>query len=143
ELERARYPWLLDQSPIRPLDRSFPAPRGFRRVEVHGFGAWLRELPLRPQGTPVRSYRGDVLVQAMDPRIAAVADLDVAPRDLQQCADTVIRLHAEWLWASGRPRDIRYHVTSGDVASWSSYSSGQRPKLEGNKLVWVPGARGD
>src|SRR5262245_10451689 len=85
--ELARYPWLDPETPIRTLADALPPPAGFHRVAVAqgAFGAWLRTLPLRPSGTPVRSYRGELLRDAADRRIAAVAELDVGGSDLQQC----------------------------------------------------------
>ena len=44
-------------------------------------------------------------------------------RDLQQCADAVIRLRAEWLWARGCEDAIAFHFTSGDLATWPTWRS--------------------
>ncbi len=49
-------------------------------------------------------------------RIAAVAKLDVSSTDIQQCADSVIRLHAEWVWAAGDKNGIAYPFLSGALA---------------------------
>jgi hypothetical protein len=78
-------------------------------VDAHGFGAWLRHLPLLPDGAPVRLFDG-----ALKPRQdvhAAVVDLDVGARDLQQCADAVMRLRAEYLYAKHRP--VAFHPDPG------------------------------
>jgi hypothetical protein len=138
ERERAAYGWLDGAAEIRSLSVAIPAPKGFVRVtEPEGsFGAWLRDLPLRAPGTPVRTYAGDVLREADDPRIAAVAELDVGHTDLQQCADSVIRMHAEWLWSRGERDAIGYHFLSGDFATWRRWAAGERPEASGNKVAW-------
>ena len=48
------------------------APDGYARVinAPDAFGTWLRTLPLRPYGTPVKSHAGDVLHEGADARIA-------------------------------------------------------------------------
>jgi hypothetical protein len=112
-------------------------------VESGTFGAWLRGLPLRPAGTPVRDFQGGQVLPAEDPRLAAVAELDVGTANLQQCADSIIRLHAEWLWAQGHKERIAYRFTSGDVATWSRYAAGERAKVSGSKVKWVRSAPAD
>jgi hypothetical protein len=137
--ERARYPWLSQAAQVRPLEAAFSPPPGYTRVAVESgtFGAWLRGLPLRPEGTPVRDFRGGQILAGDDPRLAAVAELDVGTANLQQCADSIIRLHAEWLWASGQKQRIAYRFTSGDLASWSRYADGERARISGSKVKWV------
>ena len=74
------------------LEQRIPPPPGFQRAPVpeQSWGAWLRGLPMKPAGAPVLLYNGapkwrqDVHV--------AVVDIDVGSRDLQQCADAIMRL---------------------------------------------------
>jgi len=141
--ERAKYGWLATEVAIRPLRHVMPPPTGFRRIELEpgSFGAWLRELPLRAEGTPVNTYDGRLLRSASHPRVAAVAELDVGKRDLQQCADSVIRLHAEWMWSQGRASEIGYHFLSGDYATWSRHAAGDRPAVDGARVVWSRSAK--
>jgi hypothetical protein len=143
--ERARYPWLGQGVTVRPLEAVFPPPPGYTRVEVapDSFGAWLRGLPLRPEGAPVHDYAGGEMLAGDDARLAAVAELDVGGADLQQCADSIIRLHAEWLWASGHPERIAYHFTSGHLAEWTRYAAGDRARISGAKVTWVRNAAAD
>jgi len=143
--ELARYPWLSAKTPIRPLVDAFPPPEGFARVDVEegSFGAWLRGLPLRPAGTPVRDFAGDEIRAGNDPSVAAVAELDVGNANLQQCADSIIRLHAEWRWATGKQDEIAYRFTSGDKAVWKRYAAGERARVSGSRVKWVPGWTAD
>jgi hypothetical protein len=140
--ELARYSWLSKEARVHPLEATFPPPTGYTRVAVEPgtFGAWLRGLPLRPAGTPVRDFRGDQILAGDDPRLAAVTELDVGTVNLQQCADSIIRLHAEWLWAQGQKDRIAYRFTSGDLASWPRYAAGERAKISGSKVKWVRSA---
>ena len=135
--ELRRYGWLGEDARVRALDESFPAPPGFRRATVKpgSFGAWLRGLPLRAPGTPVLSYRGEVIRAGDDANVAAVAELDVGQRDLQQCADSIMRLYAEWLWSEGRRSEIAFPLTSG-VASWPDFAEGSRPSFDGPRITW-------
>ena len=74
--------------------------------------------------------------------LAAVVALDVGARDLQQCADSVIRLHAEWLYAAGR-RDASYRAASGAAMPFARWAQGERLVAEGNNLRWVASRRPD
>jgi len=137
------YGWLDPGAKIRVLEETIAPPKGHARVKIADgtFGAFLRRLPLRPEGTPVNTYAGEILRQPGDPRIAAVVEVDVSKVDLQQCADSVIRMHAEWLWSKGERERIGYHFLSGDFAAWPRYAAGARPVIEGNKVQWAQSAK--
>src|SRR5262249_35643398 len=85
------------------LAARFAPPSGASRVALapDSFGAFLRALPLLPVGTKVHLYDGSL--KARQDVHAAVVDLDVPPRDLQQCADAIMRLWAEYRYARGLP----------------------------------------
>jgi len=143
------YPWLKDASlkmpePKEPLEARFEPPPGFERVAVEpgSFGAWLRGLPLGAEGLAVLTYRGDVLLPPDHENIAAVAAIDIGTADLQQCADSVIRLHAEWRWSLGA-RDVAYRAASGAMMPFSRWMRGERPVEEGNAIRWKPLGRPD
>ena len=65
-------------------------------------------------------------------------------RDLQQCADALIRLRAEFLFAEGRTAEIAFDFTNGFRAGFDRWTKGERIAVNGNKCSWVgtgrPGA---
>lgn len=117
--QAATYPWLSAGPPTRTLASAIAPPAGFQRIALDskGFGAWLRGLPLLPAGSPVKLFDGR-LKGNQDAHVA-VADLDVGKQDLQQCADSIMRLRAEYLWTAGRHKDIGFHRTDGKFLPWS------------------------
>ena len=118
------------------LGERFPVPDGYERVaaEEHSFGAYLRNLPLKAHGTKVKYYNGETKSRDV---YEAVADLDTGSRDLQQCADAVIRLRAEYLFQEKRYGDIHFNFTSGFNAEYSKWQEGYRVVLRGNDASWV------
>jgi hypothetical protein len=129
---------------VATVESRFAPPEGFERVQLSegSFGAFLRALPLAPAGTPVVSYRGQVIRPPDDEHVAAVATLDVGARDLQQCADSILRLHAEWRWARG-DRELSYRSAEGAALPLSRYAAGERVVESGRKLQWVARERAE
>lgn len=67
---------------------------------------------------------------------AAVLDISVGTKDLQQCADAVMRLRAEHLFAEQRFDDIHFNFTNGFRAEFSRWANGERIQVQGNKCLW-------
>ena len=65
----------------------------------------------------------------------AVIDIDVGDRDLQQCADAVMRLWAEYLKSIGREDLICFRTAAGVKAEWSRWQDGYRPSKK-NPRTW-------
>ena len=118
-------------------------PRGFTRASPtpNSFPEWLRKLPIKQGNPPVRLFDGrEKFNQSAH---AAVIDLDVGSKDLQQCADAVIRLRAEFLYSSNRVAEIAFNFTSGDRADYSRWIEGFRPSIDGNEVSWSRSAERD
>jgi hypothetical protein len=140
------YPWPRNGD-YEPLAERFAAPPEAVRVELDagGYSHWLRHLPLRPRGTPVLGYHGRTILDGSDRRLGAVVDLDLIGADLQQCADTVLRLRAEYLRASGEADRIAFHFVSGFYSRWADYRKGTRIRLVdgGRRVEPYGGGRAD
>lgn len=124
-----------------PVSERIPPPPGFARVQVGqaSFGDWLRGLQLRPGRSTVYLHNG--LPKWNQSVHHAVLDMDVGAKDLQQCADAVIRLRAEYLYSTVCSDEIRFNFTSGDAARWTDWKKGMRPRVSGNQVSW--GRRAD
>jgi hypothetical protein len=111
-------------------------PEGFERVKVekNSYGQYLRDLPVKPDGTKIKLFNGDVTNKDVH---EAILDIDVGTRDLQQCADAVIRLRAEYLFGQGLYKKIHFNFTNGFNADYSNWMNGKRIVIKGNKTYWV------
>lgn len=141
------YPWGPAADDGRLITRFAAPPTGFARVATapESFGRFLRALPLKPEGALVVDYRGLPLhAGGRHPNIVAVADLDVGTKDLQHCADVIIRLHAEWRYGKGE-RNLAYRSVSGQTLAYEGYLGGDRAVVSGKEMVFkhVAGAQKD
>ena len=119
------YPWLPQPAnQLASVAVRFPAPAGCRRVAVApgSWGEWLRYLPLRPAGTKARLYNG--ALKTPQEVVAAVVNIGVGTQDLQQCADAVIRLRAEYGF-SRNPNQVHFHLTTGYDFWFSDFVAGR------------------
>ncbi|GAA4343896.1 DUF4846 domain-containing protein [Flaviaesturariibacter amylovorans] len=121
------------------VETRFAAPAGFTRSAAApgSFGAYLRSLKLKPAGSPVHYYNGAIKGRHVH---AAVVDLDVGTRDLQQCADAVMRLRAEWLYAQGQYDRIAFSFSDGFSAAYDKWRQGYRIGVRGNSAYWTKSA---
>jgi hypothetical protein len=104
----------------------FKTPVGYQQmpVEPGSFAEWLQNLPLKPQGTPTRNYKGEIA--RTDVYTAAVVDISVGNRDLQQCADAVMRLRGEYLYHQQKYDAISFKFVSGFKCDYIHYANGYR-----------------
>jgi Domain of unknown function (4846) len=78
--------------------KSIPLPEGYSRIEndVNSFAYWLENVSLKKDKTV---YKFDGTEKYNQSAQFAVLDISVGKKDLQQCADAVMRLRAEYLFS--------------------------------------------
>ena len=127
----------------KTIETRFEAPEGYQRTESgeDSFTAFVRSYPLKKEGSKVRLYNGDKK-QNQDAH-AAVFKLPIENEDLQQCADSVIRMYAEYFWHTGQKDRIKFHFVDGFLAEYSKWRAGARIQATDNGTYWVNSATTD
>ena len=130
------YPWLSHSDPANTIASRIPVPHGYERVQVDPdrLAIWLRNLPLKPDGAPVLLFNGKPA--ANQSAHVAVVDIDVGNKDIQQCADAIIRLKAEYLYSHRRYGDIHFNFASGANVGFSDWAKGLKPVVDGPRVTW-------
>ena len=125
------------------IETRFLPPDGFERKlqDSASFGFYLRNLPLKKHGSEVHLYNGNL--KGNQTAHAAVINMSVGNRDLQQCADAVMRLRGEYLFRNKRFSDIHFRFVSGFNCEYSKWREGNRVALNGNSVFWQKSAAAD
>lgn len=116
------------------IKERFPALEGFEYVneKPNSFGAYIESFPLKKYGSPILKYDGsEIATQNLH---EAVFDIDTGTKDLQQCADAIIRLRAEYLFKNKTFNEIKFHFTSGHLMTWNDFKNGTRAFVNGNSV---------
>jgi hypothetical protein len=96
----------LGENPYHTVG-DIPVPSGYKRISVqrNSFGCWLRNIALK-RSRIVYLYDGSAKKdQTMQ---FAVLDLSIGNKDLQQCADAVMRLRAEYFFSQNKFDEINF-----------------------------------
>jgi len=119
----------------------FNPPKSFTRVSTKegSFAHYLQNFPLKKHGSKVHLYNGE-LKHRQDVH-AAILDIDVGKRDLQQCADATMRLRAEYLYQQKEYDKIHFNFTNGFNASYSKWRQGYHIRVKGNHVSWIHSAQ--
>jgi hypothetical protein len=130
------YLWIAGYDTTRTISRHIPVPDGYARVKpIKGsFAYWLQNLPLKEDGAKVHFYNGKE--KPNQSGNYAVLDIDTGDRDLQQCADAVIRLRAEYLYGLHEFAQIHFKFTSGHNAKYEDWIQGFRPVVDQVRVNW-------
>lgn len=94
-------------------------PEGYIRLPAAAgsFTEWLRTVPLKMNKT-VYLYNGTV--KKNQSAQFAVVDIPRSKTDLQQCADVVMRIRAEYLFTCGRYTEIGFTDYKGREYKWKN-----------------------
>jgi Domain of unknown function (4846) len=94
--------------------KNIPLPVGYERIknEENSFAGWLENIALKKDKTV---YKFDGTEKYNQTAQFAVLDISVGKKDLQQCADAVMRLRAEYLFAQKRFDEIIFRDNGSGV----------------------------
>ncbi|NNC37443.1 MAG: hypothetical protein EX271_05540 [Acidimicrobiales bacterium] len=127
------YSWLSSYDSNQSIENRIAPPAGYERTACASgsFCDWLRNLQLKQPGSPVLHYDGTIKHGAAS---HAVIDIDTGKKDLQQCADAVMRLKAEYHYGQQEFNRIHFNFTSGHKVSFNDWRRGKKPIVSGNKV---------
>ena len=131
-------PYNLVNAAGNTVQSRFNIPAGYKRVQADDFTLYLRTMPLQPHGATLYLYNKQP--KGRQDVHAAILKMDAGTKDLQQCADAVMRLRAEYLYHSGMQDDIHFNFTNGFRADYSKWKQGNRIQVRGNNVAWVKNA---
>ncbi len=98
---------------VKNID-SIPVPDGYKRLASaqNSFAFYLQHLPLK-KDKKVYLFNGQE--KGNQKAQFAVIDMSVGSQDLQQCADAVMRLRAEYFFAKGQTDSILFKDNNGKI----------------------------
>lgn len=127
----------------KTLETRINPPEGFSRTDekTGSLGDFLRNYEMQPDGSPVLLYNGH---ESWNQNAhIAVFKLPIENVNLQQCADSIMRVYAEYYRSKGEDDRIAFHFTNGFLASYSKWKQGYRIAVNGNNVSWVKSAEPD
>jgi hypothetical protein len=143
-LAQNQYPWInhtLEDNYFRI--KNITLPENFTRIQykINTFQDWLLNIPLKQDDNEVNLFDGSPKLNQN--AHYKIIDIDIGDKDLQQCADAIIRLYAEYLYSQKKYQLIAFNFTSGDRAVFNSWVNGIRPVIKDNKVKWIKSAKYD
>lgn len=143
QAEPAEETYQLINPDGKTLETRINPPEGFSRTDekTGSLGDFLRNYEMQPDGSPVLLYNGH---ESWNQNAhIAVFKLPIENVNLQQCADSIMRVYSEYYRSKGEDDRIAFHFTNGFLASYSKWKQGYRIAVNGNNVSWVKSAEPD
>lgn len=122
------------------LEARIPVPKGYQR-EKSDFAHYLQSYPLKKNGSPILLYNGKKKINQSSQ--IAVFKLPLENEDLQQCADSVMRVYAQYYWNTEQYDKIQFHLSDGFLLSYNKWREGNRVVIKNNHASYVKNASYD
>ncbi len=125
------------------LESRILTPTGYIRspAEENSLTDFLRSYPVKEYGSPLLLYDGTV--KDDQSAHAAIFLLPLEAEDFQQCADSIMRIYAEYYLSIEQAEKIRFHFTTGFVAEYKRWLEGYRIEADRGEFRWVKSAEYD
>lgn len=123
------------------VETRISTPEGYSRIDTIddvNFTNFVRNYPVKEDGSPVLLYNGSQ--KGNQSAHVAVLELPIEAEDLQQCADSIMRIYAEYYYTTGQYDKIKFHFVNGFLAEYSKWREGYRISFNGNDANWVQSA---
>jgi len=125
------------------LQTRISVPKGYERKisEEGSLTDFLRNYKMKEDNSPVLLYNGEE--KKNQSAHAAVFELPVENVDLQQCADSVMRVYAEYYWENEKFDRISFRFTNGFLCEYLKWREGFRVVNDERGTRWVKSASYD
>lgn len=103
---------------------------------------FMRSLPVKKQDDKVMLYNGEEKKE--QDSFAAIVNLALDSKNLQQRASSVMRLYAEYYWMNQKYDNMKYHLNNGFEMDYGKWIEGYRITVQNNTATWYNyGSAGD
>ncbi len=126
---------ILSNPAAKTVITRFSVPKSYERqtYQANSFQYYLTNFPLQDISAKVYYFNGK---EKQNDVCASVFDIDVGKKDLQQCADAIMRLRAEYLYAQKEYKKIHFNFVNGFNAEYDKWAQGNRVKIVKNTTNW-------
>ncbi len=104
-----------------------------KKFDDQSWQYFLQHLPVK-KGIVV-DYTGNAVANQM--KQDGIIQYDVGKADLQQCADALMRIRAEYLFSQKRYEEIGFHFVDGHYYSYNDYCKGLRIVTSGKTISFT------
>lgn len=122
------------------LETRILVPKGYQR-EQSDFAHFLQTYPLKENGSPILLYNGKKKFNQNSQ--IAIFKLPLENENLQQCADSVMRVYAEYYWNTKQYDKIQFHLSDGFLLSYNKWREGNRVVIKNDHASYVKSASYD
>lgn len=122
------------------LKTRIEAPSGYKRMDTD-LAHFLQNYPLKKDGSPILLYDGTKKWNQSSQ--IAVFKLPLENENLQQCADSVMRVYAEYYWHNKQFEKIQFHLSDGFLLSYMKWREGYRVIFNNDHASYIKSASYD